>query len=95
MFRREFTASVVLSTVLPFAQSAEEGYWDFDGAEDGKIVFLRYDGRGEKCASCIIDGEVGSWTVRKSVWGGQIRHSDEYADRAEALDHAVDWMQET
>jgi len=94
--RREFIETSVLATVLPFEQSADEGYWDFDGVrEDGQISFARFNGRGEKCASCVVGGEIGSWEVRKAVWGGQIQHSREFSDRAEALEHARDWMAET
>lgn len=95
MHRREFIESTVIATVFPFELGDDKkGYWGFDGVRDsGKIVFLRYDGEGKQCASCIVSGEVGSWEVRKAVWGGQIRHSDEYTDRAEALNHAVNWMQ--
>lgn len=95
MERRKFLEASVLATVFPFelTDSSQKGYWGFDGVrEEEKLVFIRYNGRGEQCASCIISGDIGSWTVRKSVWGGQIRHSDEYSDRAEALEEAREWM---
>lgn len=95
MNRRQFIETTVLATVFPFEMAADTGYWDFDGVRvSGEIVFLRYDGTGKPVGECVIDGEVGSWELRKSVWGGEIRY-DEFSDRAKALDEAVEFMQDT
>lgn len=93
MERRAFLRSVALASVFPAVnEEIERGCWTLDRVKDGRIVFLRYDARGEPTASCIIAGKTNDWRVRKAIWGGQIRFSDGFTDRAAAFEEACRWM---
>lgn len=95
MERREFLQSVAVALMFPFVnEEVEKGHWELDRVKDGRIVFLRYNDEGSPTASCIVGGGINDWTVRKAVWGGQIRFDEDYTDRAEALEEAREWMAE-
>lgn len=96
MERRDFLRSVAVASMFPMVNEGKRrGHWELNRVKDGRVVFLRYDERGEPTASCIVGGGVNDWTVRKAVWGGQIRFSDGFSDRAAAFEEAREWMEET